>query len=124
MISFTTHATIEISSDWASFQLISPGATIEKDPYFRYPTDTEFSKTGLFFSQEKCTVSKKVVLKIFIINDGSPVDFATNRGDESQNRSGKISVTFAGNTYVDDDVTSDDGLISRTFYGVPVGAAH
>lgn len=79
MISIATPATIEISSglfacfyatqlsmtilDWASFELISAGATIEKDPHFLYPSDTEFSTTGLFFSQEQRVVPKRVVLK-------------------------------------------------------------
>lgn len=61
--------------------------------------------------------------RIYIINDGSPVDFTTTRGDEGRHRSGRIYITFAGvrsavsvpvqshmvnqNTYVNDDVTSE-----------------
>ncbi|KAL8845789.1 MAG: hypothetical protein Q9221_009074 [Calogaya cf. arnoldii] len=97
-----TKATLTISSDWGTIDLLTPSAFFTRDK--SHPDDT-----GAFFSKNKiewnsrATGPRDVEIAFLIINDGSPIDIALSHGTSgSVGKNGRIIAEFDGKPYINE----------------------
>ncbi|KAG8215624.1 hypothetical protein J3R82DRAFT_7493 [Butyriboletus roseoflavus] len=115
-----THVSLDIQSDWAEFNLLTPSAVIIPDIDNPYPpTNTVASATRVQWGKEKSHDFDRQTLRFFVINDGSPIDFSISRGSYGMAGVGKAIVTFQNHSYTNDVIT-DDIWNTKWFYKAPV----
>ncbi|KAG8215630.1 hypothetical protein J3R82DRAFT_7499 [Butyriboletus roseoflavus] len=104
-----THVSLDIQSDWAEFNLLTPSAVIIPDTaHFYSPTNTAISDTRVQWGKEYSHDYERQTLRFFVINDGSPIDFSTSHGSYASGGAvGKAIVTFEDATYTNDVITDE-----------------
>ncbi|KAJ6573149.1 hypothetical protein DFH09DRAFT_1152398 [Mycena vulgaris] len=116
-----TPVQFNVSSDWGTFTLLSPGALIEPDPgtggYRHGQVDIAKKSVGWNSGSKTPSIgSASFVIK----NDGSPIHFHTSHGSGGGGpRQGLADVMMNGNTYANHGIT-DDRWNTRWFYDCPV----
>ncbi|OJA12170.1 hypothetical protein AZE42_05960 [Rhizopogon vesiculosus] len=78
---YQTAISLDIQSDWAEFNLLSPSATIVEDTKNPWPaSNTVASGTRVQWGKEYSHDYQRQTLRFFVINDGSPIDFSISHG--------------------------------------------
>jgi len=118
---YKTAVSLDIQTDWAEFNLLTPSAVIVPDPANPYPsTNTVASDTRVQWGKEYSHNYQRLTLQFFVINDGSPIDFSISRGSQSAGSStGKAIVTFSAVNYTNDVIT-DNVWNTKWFFKAPV----
>ncbi|KAI6027942.1 hypothetical protein BKA83DRAFT_4236389 [Pisolithus microcarpus] len=118
---YKTAVSLDIQSDWAEFNLLTPSAVIMPDPQSPYPAqNTVASDTRVQWGKEYSHVYERQTLRFFVVNDGSPIDFSTSHGSlAGLNSGGKAIVTVEANNYANEVIT-DNKWNTQWFYKVPV----
>ncbi|KAG6334618.1 hypothetical protein ID866_4470 [Astraeus odoratus] len=118
---YQTDVTLDIQSDWAEFNLLTPGAVIinvQTDD----PGNTVMSETRVQWGLEYSHQYQRKTLSFRIINDGSPIDFSTSHGSNGgKPGEGKAIVLMEGANYVNDKIT-DNVWNTQWFYQMPVSS--
>ncbi|OAX36799.1 hypothetical protein K503DRAFT_772166 [Rhizopogon vinicolor AM-OR11-026] len=118
---FKTPVTLDIQTDWAEFNLLTPSAVIVPDLDKPYPTgNTVASDTRVQWGKEYSHAYERQTLHFFVINDGSPIDFSISHGSESSGgATGEAQVIMERNSYINKDIT-DDVWNTAWYYRSPV----
>jgi hypothetical protein len=115
-------ATLVIDSDWATLQLITEGATIQKIQGNIYPPNLVFTETGLVYGQPNKDLQPRVVeFQFFLFVNHPKVTFITGKGDSGTTgpRGGLISLKLVNGVYSNHNIT-DDGLNIKVFHDAPI----
>lgn len=114
--------TVQVISDWAIFDLLSPSAIININPPID-PLITIPSTTRLQFGEGGNQFIDKT-FQFAIYNDGSPIDIALSHGSlanaSSTTLPGSVTVIFEGGDTVVNNTDNDNVTNTQNFYGVAV----
>ncbi|KAI6098437.1 hypothetical protein EDD16DRAFT_1662944 [Pisolithus croceorrhizus] len=117
---YKTAVSLDIQSDWAEFNLLTPSAVIAPDPTSPYPAQNTVASDTRVQWKERDHNYRYQTLRFFVINDGSPIDFSTSHGSQAgPNSRGRVIVTIESNNYANDSIT-DNVWNTKWFYKVPV----
>ncbi|KAJ7787085.1 hypothetical protein B0H14DRAFT_3581332 [Mycena olivaceomarginata] len=116
-----TPVQFNVSSDWGTFTLLSPGALIEPDPDARGCCHGQVDIAEKAVGWNSGSKTPSIGSASFVIkNDGSPIHFHTSHGSGGGGpRQGLADVMMNGNTYTNHGIT-DDRWNTRWFYDCPV----
>ncbi|KAI6039601.1 hypothetical protein EDC04DRAFT_1704437 [Pisolithus marmoratus] len=119
---YKTAVVLDIQSDWAEFNLLSPDAIIIPDPSNPYPSsNTVASGTRVQWGKEYSHNYQRQTLYFFVVNDGSPINFSISHGSNGSGPGvrGRAEAIIEGSTYLNDMVT-DNVWNTEWFYQKPV----
>ncbi|KAF8548135.1 hypothetical protein OG21DRAFT_801686 [Imleria badia] len=116
---YKTAVSLDIQSDWAEFNLLTPSAVILLDPANSHPS-TNAVDTRVQWGKEYSHNYQRQTLRFFVVNDGSPINFSISRGSLAGPWTpGKVIVTIEGDYYIN-DVNTDNKWNTKWFDKAPV----
>ncbi|KAF8555906.1 hypothetical protein OG21DRAFT_1483492 [Imleria badia] len=115
-------ASLQIDSDWATFQLITDGARVRMLDGHKYPPNVVFTESGLLYGQPNEQLQPgRVELPFVIFARDIRVTFFTGKGDTGTDgpRNGIVTASFASREYTNTSITGD-GLNIKGFSDAPL----
>jgi len=117
---YRTAIVLDIQSDWAEFNLLSPEAVIIADTANPFPPNTVASNTRVQWGREHSHNYQRQQLRFHVVNDGSPIDFSISRGSNgARPGEGRAEAIIERANYLNDTVT-DNVWNTAWFYQKPV----
>ncbi|OAX36797.1 hypothetical protein K503DRAFT_772164 [Rhizopogon vinicolor AM-OR11-026] len=118
---YQTAISLDIQSDWAEFNLLSPSATIIADTKNPWPANnTVASGTRVQWGKEYSHDYQKQTLRFFVINDGSPIDFSISHGSNGATPGAGLAEVLMEREHYPSKGVTDNVWNTSWFYQKPV----